>query len=1046
MSGTIASLGLSVNSSEAAQAATDLDKLTAAGSRAEKAVKTVADSADKLDRSAKKASTSLKEQAKEADDAADSFKKLYGGTSAVEAGFFSLDNRIKNGSFVKGLAASQEADKWLASLSSTTKEVGASFLDTSSKLTYLSSGLKGLGAWAGAGSPVFGQVAKQSIDAAAGIGGFGRAAVQTEISAKAMQAALRGVPAQFTDIAVSLQGGQSPLTVLLQQGGQLKDMFGGVGPAAKALGGYVLGLVNPFTLAAAAIGAVSLAYYKGSEEADEYNKGLILTGNYAGTSASQLADMARQVSATVGTTGAAAAVLAQLAGSGKIASGSFQEITEAALEMEKATGKAVEETVAEFVKIADDPVAAAKSLNDQYHFLTASVYSQIVALKEQGDTVGAVKLLTDTYANTVSTRAGEITKNLGLIERGWNAIKGAAAGALDATLNVGREQTLEQQIAALQKRINTPSSYSAIPIIGEDNPDLTKTGSTQEQDQSHLNFLLLQRDAEASKNKYVADRARVEQDAILATDRADARHLATLSNAEKRALEIKKINEDTEKIRAANPNDKRVSAEYVAQQIKDVNDKYKDAKGPANQLDLTSFNDAQNQLKALTAAYSNSQKELDAQQKAGIVSQESYAAQRAALIQAEKEEVTSAYQAEISALEATRDKSSTSAQQRIQLDQKIADARTSMVKAQKDADSQLEVLATNEQGRLRKQELAVKTYTDALQQQVATLREQGQRAAATIGMGDRQQGLYGQQNAIDDRINQQKVELANQYGDGSRGMSIEEYQQKLAALNATQKDLRDTVQSNYDDMTAAQGSWSAGASSAFQNYLDSARDVAGQTKSLFTNAFSSMEDAIVNFALTGKLSFSDFAKSIISDLVRIEARQAASSGLSALFGLATKAATSYFGGPSSAGSTQAGYSSTYFPQAKGGAWADGVQMFANGAAFTNSIVSSPTAFGMAGGQTGVMGEAGPEAIMPLTRTAGGALGVRALGANGGGDSNNQVVVQQTFQIADGDSVGSDQQTMTVAKAYAAAAKQGATEQIAKELKPNGLIWRAINGR
>jgi len=65
------------------------------------------------------------------------------------------------------------------------------------------------------------------------------------MSAKATAAAMRGVPAQFTDIITSLQGGQAPMTVLLQQGGQLKDMFGGVGNAARALSTYVLGLVSP---------------------------------------------------------------------------------------------------------------------------------------------------------------------------------------------------------------------------------------------------------------------------------------------------------------------------------------------------------------------------------------------------------------------------------------------------------------------------------------------------------------------------------------------------------------------------------------------------------------------------------------------------------------------------------------------------------------------------------------------------------------------------------------------------------------------------------
>jgi lambda family phage tail tape measure protein len=158
-----------------------------------------------------------------------------------------------------------------------------------------------------------------------------------------------------------------------------------------------------------------------------------------------------------------------------------------------------------------------------------------------------------------------------------------------------------------------------------------------------------------------------------------------------------------------------------------------------------------------------------------------------------------------------------------------------------------------------------------------------------------------------------------------------------------------------------------------------------------------MEDAIVNFAMTGKLSFADFAKSILADMARIATRQASSSALSGLFGLAATAASSYFGssGATSAGSTQAGYSSTYFPQAKGGAWSSGVQMFADGAAFTNSIVSKPTAFGMANGKTGVMGEAGEEAIVPLARDSQGRLGVR------GGANSSTVNVSVTVDASDG---------------------------------------------
>ncbi len=129
-----------------------------------------------------------------------------------------------------------------------------------------------------------------------------------------------------------------------------------------------------------------MAYYKGTKEQDEYSESLIATGNYAGVSAGQLGGMARQVGAIVGTTGQAAEVLALLAGNGKIAGESFLGITQAAVSMREATGKAVKETVAEFEKIADEPVKASAALNEQYHYLTASVYSQIAALEKQGTT------------------------------------------------------------------------------------------------------------------------------------------------------------------------------------------------------------------------------------------------------------------------------------------------------------------------------------------------------------------------------------------------------------------------------------------------------------------------------------------------------------------------------------------------------------------------------------------------------------------------------------------------------------------------------------
>jgi lambda family phage tail tape measure protein len=993
MTQDIASLGIKIDTGEVAKGITELDGLAKAGAKAETAT-------DGLSSGSKKASSSIKAMAAEAkaaesavDGTTKSFRALYGGTSALEAGMFSLGNSIKNGTFVESLKSTQEAKAWLASLNVTTKESGAAFLDASKKLSFLSDGMKGLGAWSGAGKPVFGQIGKQGIEAAAGLATFNKVAVQTGVSAAQTAAALRGVPAQFTDIVTSLQGGQSPLTVLLQQGGQLKDMFGGIGPAARALGGYVAGLVNPFTVASAAAAALGYAYYKGSEESSAYSRALILSGNAAGTTADHLGSLATQISSTIGTTGAAAEVLAQLAGNSKIAGESFGVVATAALQMQSATGKAIEDTVAEFASIGKDPVAAAKTLNDQYNFLTASVYSQIVALKEHGDTIGAAKLLTDTYADTIKTRTADVTANLSIWERAWKGVASETKKTLDAFNDIGRAEDSAKKIADLSQQVAYARNAAAA------DPSDTDAQKKLQNSQLELDFLTKQRDTQAAIAAAQGLYGEKQKAGIDAAIKLKAISDANLTNEQKRNKLIEEYQRTVNDMRKAAPNNPLVQADVVAKNIQNIKDKNKDPAGKANQLNLTGYNDAQNAIKDLQATYSNSTKELEAQQKAGLITQQNYLDQRTALIRAEREEVTGAYQAEISALEALKDKSGTTGAQRIQLDQKIADARTSMVKAQKDADSQLEVLATNEEGRVKKQALAIKTYTDALQQQAVTLRQQGQRDAAGLGMGDRQKALSGQFNGIDDKANAQRIDLANQYGDGSRGMSLDEYNAKLKAVAQSQQDLRNVVVANYDDMTSAQGSWTAGASSAWENYLESSRDVAGQTKSLFTNAFSSMEDAITQFTLTGKLSFSDFAKSVLSDMAKIALRQASSSALSSLFGLAATAASSYFGGSSSTalGASQAGYSATYFPQAKGGAWSGGVQMFANGGAFSDSVVSSPTAFGMANGKTGVMGEAGPEAIVPLARDSQGRLGVRG----GAGGSSSTVNVSVTVDATDG---------------------------------------------
>lgn len=818
----------------------------------------------------------------------------------------------------------------------------------------------------------------------------------------------------------------------------------GAGAGAGAAG--LLAILGPLALATAAVGGLAYAYYKGSEEQDKYNKSLILTGNYAGVSAGQLGDMARQVSATVGTTGQAAAVLALLADNGKIAGDSFTGITQAAVSMQEATGKAVSETVAEFSKLADDPVKASAALNDQYHYLTASVYSQIAALEEQGDHAGAVKLATESYADAINERTPKILENLSFWERAYNAV----ARAADSLKNAGRRD------------INADIENAKAGLLEAESMDgLFQSQKSKdaliEFRRDRLNMLEDEKAAQADIAQYDSDQAKSQQAAVTAMGKVDALTKSSLTNEQKRAEAIKDYKRQLEDIRKVDPKDSRLDQATVDKNISNINDKFKDPKTAGTQADLTGFNDAKNNLAAIAADYKNYQKELEAAQKAGLLSEADYLLRRQALIGNERDQVTAAYEAEIAALEAAKGKKTTSAAQSIQLDQKIADARAGMVKAQKDADSQLEVLATNETGRLAKQERAISTYVQALGQQQRALELAGQRAVLGVGQGDRQNALSGELNSQQDRFAQQSLELANQKSDPSRNMSEEEFKRKSQALADANKAATDQIRQNYADVENAQGDWTKGATAAWDNYLDSARNIAGQTKSLFGNAFSSMEDAVVNFAMTGKASFSDFAKSILADMARIATRQASSALLSSLVG----SAASYLGGSaaggnglaagsagaasSNLGASAGGYSGSYFPQALGGAWSGGVQMFADGGAFTNSIVSKPTAFGMANGKTGVMGEAGEEAIMPLARTSSGKLGVVAMGGGGGGVNLSLSMPIILSDQEAGRPDGAEFDAETFQRNMETRTRQVAVEEIAKSWRQGGISSRNVKG-
>ncbi|WP_349569374.1 phage tail length tape measure family protein [Azotobacter salinestris] len=369
----------------------------------------------------------------------------------------------------------------------------------------------------------------------AGLNDNSQAMQRGGISAGQYQQAMQQLPMQLTDVVTSLASGMPLWMVLIQQGGQIRDSFGGIGNAASA----IVSSVNPMTAAiggaAVAGGTLLAAFVQGQREASAYEQALIMSGNAAGTSADQLAAMAQRMDAANGTQRQAAAALAEIAGTGKFAADQIEAIGTTAVAMEEATGKAVSDTVAEFVSLAEEPSKAVVELNKRYNFLTGAVYAQIAALEKQGDTEGAARLAVEAYGEAMNSRAAQITERLGYLERAWRAVGKGAAEAWDAMLDIGRPETLEEKLAGVEERMARIRASTGRQASRQDG-----RLAELEQEREELQLSIVERDGEAERE---GARAKGRQASIEAQQKLNAALEKTQSAAEKLQERYQKIDE-----------------------------------------------------------------------------------------------------------------------------------------------------------------------------------------------------------------------------------------------------------------------------------------------------------------------------------------------------------------------------------------------------------------------------------------------------------------------------------------------------------------------
>lgn len=694
------------------------------------------------------------------------------------------------------------------------------------------------------------------------IGKTDKVMMQNGQTAKQYAAALRGVPAQFTDIAVSLQAGQNPLTVFLQQGGQLKDMFGDAGTAARALGGYILGLVNPFTVAAAAAAVLTLAYKQGSDEATAFNASLAMTGNTAGTTTAQLATMAEQVSATGGTVSKAAAVLAQLAASTRIPVSSFERITRAAIDFESATGQAAEETVKNFEKIAKDPTAEILKLNESMNFLTASTYEQIKALQEQGNVQAAAQLANDAYEQGLNRTSKGVRDNLGYIETGWKAVTSAAKAAWDAALNVGREETLDQQLKALDKQLNDIANARRLNQL-DGFSNLAPSDSFREDALKAQQTQLLVQKAEEDRRAAAKGFAHQQQQQSLADQlQLDKLRETTQSKAQKREEEIAKYRELVERrvtqARVTGDKNLLISAKQQAADIAAIEAKYKDPKtpkGPKYREDAGQrMLDNLRQQNAALQAQSDSIDQQTGKYK-------TLGAQAKALAEFEQQiadiKTKDVLTADQKALLASEDLLRAQLKRNVALEQEIAARKTAYEDEQK-----LAAFRENQASKLS-------TAQDGLNSQLAGL-----------GMGEKARERLKEDLQIRKEYQAEVDRLNKQFNSGD--ISQELYDQETAILEENLASRLVMQQDYYNQVDEAQSNFFLGASEAWANWAEEAQNYSAQAQEFVTGTLDTLSDGLADSfmsILDGTKSvgeaFSDLGKQMVASIVGALVKMAA---------------------------------------------------------------------------------------------------------------------------------------------------------------------------
>ncbi|PJL34075.1 phage tail tape measure protein [Stenotrophomonas maltophilia] len=883
------------------------------------------------------------------------------------------------------------------------------------------------------------------------------------ISAGQTAQAMRQLPAQFTDIFTSLQGGMPFFTVLVQQGGQIKDSFGGVEPALKGVSSALLGMVNPYTVAAAAVGLVVVAWYDAEKQAEAYTRALVLSRNEAAATTLTLVSMAQKTSDALQVSIGAGAEAAQAVGAnGKIAAQNLQAVANAAVAMKEVSGQAMEDTISLYAKLAEDPLKGAQKLNEQVNFMTVALYEQVRALQEQGRNQDAVTVITRAASDETAMALAKVRASQNPVIQGFKDLWKEATkawSAMQASTGMGPQALQMQQLVAA----NAQDVATMKRGVADGMSDAWVFQYTQRIKVRSKQITEIATDL--IKERKDAEVKAAEDASLDYLQRADAIAESQASKEEKKKAEIARITIEAEKVRRqaeaaglveeVNKIEERRAAAVAAVEKKYAK-KPKAGGGTGSATRSAGLQGYKDDLIEEQAQITAGTQLLRAQFAAREITAAEYYSRMREQVQKGTDAQAKSLEQQISFLQ----KQAVSGKDAIGVNRQIGELEARLAKLRIEGATALEILKKEEEGVTKARENAVKAYASALEASNDALARQLATQAQRVGMGDREY-------EIQQRINDALADEAEKLRELSLQRNADQidqvtFDEEKAVLHAKTLDRLQLIKDGYDELRQAEGDWLSGASAAWANYQQQASNVAQQMGDVVGTVIGGFEDAWVKFTTTGKLSFSDLTKSVLADLARIAARQAIMGIVNAVASAWGGGGGTYTGNGTGSGSiggfgnnlSNFGTSSInnqLFQNMKlgggystGGYTGDGGVNEPAGVVHKGEVVWSQRDVARAGGveiveamRRGLTGYAsgGSPGIDPSTR---------ALAAGPDGFNltfNSKFEVNSEGSSSDRDAGGNKPTEQQVRDSFNAMAGEWAV----KQMRPNGVLWLLKNG-